>query len=241
MPQHYISRKELKRDEFRDGIVHGAEAVATHQKTAWTVGSIVLLIALGIFGWRFYTQRQTVKAEASLGDALKTYEAPIATPSEPATPGELTYGDEKTRDTDAERKFADVAARYPRTHPGEVARYYDALCLEALGSNDQAEKNLKAVAGGSDPDFAALARFQLAQFYDKNGRGPEAVALYQLLEDKPSVLVPKAMVLLSLADHYAQSDPAQAAKLYNQIKTDYSGTPVADQADERLELLNTKS
>ena len=122
-----------------------------------------------------------------------------------------------------------------------MARYYDALCLEALGRNDDAEKDLKAVAGGSDPDFAALARYQLAQFYDKNGRGPEAVALYQQLEDKPSVLVPKALVLLSLADHYAQSDPAQATKLYDQIKKDYSGTPAADQADERLELLNSKS
>ena len=60
MPQHTISRKELKRDEFREGFVHGAEAVATHQKTAWTIAGIVLVIALGIFGWRFYTQRQTV-------------------------------------------------------------------------------------------------------------------------------------------------------------------------------------
>jgi len=241
VPQHTLSRKELKRDEFRESFVHGAEAVATHQKTAWTIGGVILAVALSIFGWRFYTQRQTMKAEASLGDALKTYEARIATAAEPAGPGEVTYGDENTRDTDAERKFADVAARYPRTRPGQVARYYDALCLEALGRNDDAEKDLKAVAGGSDPDFAALARYQLAQFYDKNGRGPEAVALYQQLEDKPSVLVPKALVLLSFADHYAQSDPAQATKLYNQIKTDYSGTPAADQADERLELLNSKS
>jgi TolA-binding protein len=241
VPQHEISRKELKRDEFRDSIVHGAEAVATHQKTAWSVGGAILVVALGIFGWRFYTQRQTVTAEAGLGDALKTYEARIATPSEPAAPGEMTFGDEKTRDIDSEHKFSDVAARYPRTRPGLMARYYDALCLESLGSNDAAENDLKAVAGGSDPDFAALARYQLAQFYDRNGRGAEAVALYQQLENTPSVLVPKALVLLSLADHYAASDPAQAAKLYNQIKTDYSGTPAADQADERLELLNAKS
>ena len=169
MPQHEISRKELKRDEFRDSIVHGAEAVATHQKTAWSVGGAILVVALGIFGWRFYTQRQTVTAEAGLGDALKTYEARIATPSEPAAPGEMTFGDEKTRDIDSEHKFSDVAARYPRTRPGLMARYYDALCLESLGSNDAAENDLKAVAGGSDPDFAALARYQLAQFYDRNG------------------------------------------------------------------------
>ena len=240
MPQH-ISRKELKRNEFRESIAHGAEAVVSHQQTAWTIGGAVLVVALAIFGWRFYTQRQTVKADAELTDALKIYEAPIHSDTEPAAPGELTYATEANRDSDAEHKFSDIAARYPRTHPGQIARFYDALCLEVLGNNDQAEKNLKTLAGGSDADLAALARYQLAQMYDKNGRGVEAVALYQQLEEKPSVLVPKALVLLSLADHYAQSDPAQAAKLYNQIKTDYSGTPAADQADERLELLNTKS
>jgi tetratricopeptide (TPR) repeat protein len=241
VPQHVLSRKELKRDEFRDGIVHGAEAVASHQKTAYSIGIAILVVLLGIFGWRFYTQRQTVKAQAGLDDALKTYDAQIVTASEPAAPGEMTFGDEKTRDIAAEHKFSDVAARYPRTRPGQIARYYDALCLELLGSNDAAENDLKAVAAGADPDFAALARYQLAQFYDKIGRGAEAVPLYEQLENTPSLLVPKAMVLLSLADHYAASDPGQAAKLYNQIKTDYSGTPAADQADERLELLNTKS
>lgn len=241
MPQHVLSRKELKRDEFRESFAHGAEAVASHQKTAWTVGAVVLLVAAGILGWRFYTQRQTGMAASALDDALKTYEAPIASPSEPAAPGELTFGDEKTRDTAAEQKFADVAARYPRTRPGQMARYYDALCLELVGSNDQVEKDLKAVAGSNDPEMSSLARYQLAQFYDRNGRGPEAVALYQQLEDKPSLLVPKAVVMLSLADHFATSDPAQASKIYNQIKTDYSGTPAADQADERLELLNTKT
>ena len=32
------SRKDLKKDEFRDRLVHGMEAVASHQKQLWTYG-----------------------------------------------------------------------------------------------------------------------------------------------------------------------------------------------------------
>jgi len=51
--------------------------------------------------------------------------------------------------------------------------------------------------------------------------------------------VPKPMAMLALADHYRKSDPAQAAKLYKQIKSDFPDA--AAQADQGLELLNTKS
>ena len=49
----------------------------------------------------------------------------------------------------------------------------------------------------------------------------QAVDLYNQLSDKPSVFVPKPMVLLALADHYRKTDPTQAAKLYNQVKQQF--------------------
>ena len=47
------------------------------------------------------------------------------------------------------------------------------------------------------------------------------------------------MVLLTLADHYRKTDPAQAAKLYNQVKVEFPDA--AAEADQGLELLNAKS
>jgi len=47
-------------------------------------------------------------------------------------------------------------------------------------------------------------------------------------------------VLLALADHYRKSDPAQATQLYNQVKQEYPDSPAAQQADQGLELLNSK-
>jgi hypothetical protein len=59
------------------------------------------------------------------------------------------------------------------------------------------------------------------------------------LSDKPTIFVPKPMAMLALADYYRKADPAQAAKLYNQIKQEFPDA--AAEADQGLELLNAKS
>jgi TolA-binding protein len=58
---------------------------------------------------------------------------------------------------------------------------------------------------------------------------------------KPGVLVPKPVVMLALAEHYSQKNPAEAAKLYAQIKSEYPDTPIANEADQELGLLPGKS
>lgn len=238
MAQH-ILRKDLKKDEIRETFVRGAESVASHQQLLWVVIGAAIVVALAVFGWNSYTQRQTAKASAALDDAMAVFQARIRAPGEPAEPGELTYVDEKNKATDAERKFLEVASQYGRTRPGQVARYYAALCEMLLKDFPDAEKNLMQLNSGTDDNLAGLARFQLAGVYDQEGKSSQAVDLYNQLSDKPSVFVPKPMVLLALADHYRKTDPAQAAKLYNQVKQQFPDA--AEQADQGLELLNAKS
>jgi hypothetical protein len=67
------------------------------------------------------------------------------------------------------------------------------------------------------------------------------VKLYQQLIDKPAVLVPKPVVMMALAEHYTRKDPAQAARLYGEIKTQFPDTPIAMQADQALSLLPGKT
>ena len=240
MPQHHISRKDLKKDEVRETLTHGAEAIFSHQRQIWNYGSIALLIVVVVLGWRFYTQKQTAKGSAALADAMKVYQARIRTAAEPALPDEISYLDEKNKYADAVKKFTEVANHYSRTRPGQLARYYAALSLERLGRYDEAETDLKSLQSSSDESLSALARFKLAQVYDESGKGSQALQLYQQLADKPTLFVPKPVVLLALADHYSSSDPTQAAKLYNQVKTEFPDTQAAQQADERLQLLQVK-
>jgi predicted negative regulator of RcsB-dependent stress response len=239
LPQH-ISRKELKKDEIRETLSHGAEAIASHQRALWIYGGVAAFVVLAVLGWRYYSRTQTAKASVALADAMKVYQARIRTASEPAQPDEITYVDEKNKYSDAVKDFINVANRYSRTRPGQLARYYAALSLEKLGRYDEAENDLKSLESSRDESLSALARFKLAQVYDEAGKGPQAVQLYQDLTKKPSLFVPKPVVLLALADHYSGSDPTQAAKLYNQIKTEFPDTQAAQEADQRLQLLQVK-
>lgn len=237
MVQH-ISRRELKKDEVRDTFGRGAEAVLSHQQLTLYLLIAAIVVVVGFFGWRAYSERQTVKAFADFDGAMKVFQAPVGVPS---APGETTYADPNKKFTEAEQKFAGVASKYPRTRAGELARYYAALSLEKLDKNEDAKKYLQGLAGTKDEDVSAMARFELAGLEDRMGQGDDAVKLYEQLMAKPTVLVPKPVVMLALADHYSLKNPTEAAKLYTQVKSDYPDTPMATQADQALALLPSKT
>jgi predicted negative regulator of RcsB-dependent stress response len=235
----HILRKDLKKDEIREKIVSGVESVASHQQAMWIVIAAALVVALAVFGWNTYAKRQTAKASLAMDDAMKIFQARIRAAGEPADPVEVTYLDEKNKFTDAEKKFLAVADQYARTKPGQMARYYAALSEVQLKKYPDAEKNLNQVISGGEENLASLAKFQLAEVYQQENKGTQAVDLYKQLSDKPSVFVPKPMAMLALADYYRKTDPAQATKLYNQVKQEFPDA--AEEADQGLELLNSKS
>jgi len=237
----HITRKELKQDRIAETFVHGVEAVETHQKQAWMIGGAVLVIALTVFGWQFYSERQTVKATAALEEAMKTFNARIRAAGEPEEPGEITYVEDKFKYMDAAKKFADVAVKYSLTRPGQVARYYAGLSYEQVGNFAEAKKWLGEVEGSRDAEMAALARFQLAKVNAQIGAGAEAVKLYQALIAKPTNMLPKQVSMMALADYYSRKNPAEAVKLFTQIKTEFPDTAASEQAEQRLMELKPKS
>lgn len=236
MAEH-ISRKELKHDRVRETFEHGAEAVLSHTRLASIAVLALILAASGYLGWRFYTDRQTAQAQVALDDAMKVFNAAVATPGQPTLPGELTFPTAEQRAQAAEPKLEAVANKYPHTNPGKLARYYSALTLMDQDKLNQASEQLKKLDAGSDKELAALAKYQTALIAERNGKKDEAIKTLQALSTSGSVLVPKPMVLLELAGLYSQTDPKQATSLYEQLKKDYPNTPVADEADRGLELL----
>lgn len=237
MAQH-IPRKQLKKDEFRETIAHGAEAIKAHERLVVLVILLAGAIGLSIWSWYVYKQHETVKAFAEFDAAMKVFQTPVGTAT---TPGETTYPDDNKKFTEANQKFSEVASKYSRTRAGELASYYSALSLEKLQKNDDAKKRLQSLVSSRDLEVAAMAKFELAGLDDRMGQSDEAVKLYGELIAKPTTLVPKALAMLALADHYSVKSPSEAARLYNQVKADYPDTPMAQEADQALSLLPGKS
>ena len=237
----HISRKELKQDKVRETFEHGAEAVLSHTTILTIALAAIVVIAAGYFGWRLYSQHRDSQAQAALDDAMKIFTAPLAEPGQPTLPGELTYADPAKRAADAQVKFVAVADHWPSTKPGKLARYYSALCLMDQDKLNQASEELKKLEAGGDKELGALAKFQTALIAERNGKKDEAINELKALSTSGSVLVPKAMVLLEMANVLSQTDPKQATTVYEQLKKDYPNTSVADQADRGLELLASKS
>lgn len=233
----HISRKDLKKDEFRESFVHGAEAVRSHQQLAGIIVAAALVVVVAVLGWRYYTQRETNQASVALDDAMRVYQAPIRTAGEPppTDPTIPSYTDEKNKWTDAAKKFDAVASSFGRTRPGIQARFYEGTCYEQLQQYDQAERYLGMVENSGDADLSALAKYQLAGLYALENKPQQAIPLYnELVKNSTSVLVPKPLAMLALADLYKSSNPSEATKLLNQVKSDYPNSPAADEADKRL-------
>ena len=237
----HISRKELKQDKIKETIEHGAEAVISHGQFTLIVVIVVLAVALGYGGWRFYIDRQTVEASTAFDAGMKAYQGRIASAPDPSEPNEPVYADEPTRVQDALQKFTKVADKYPSTNPGKLARYYSALCLEDLERHNQALEDLKKISGISDKELAAMAQYQMATIYARTGKTDDAVKAYRALAEKQSALVPKPLVLLELAGLLRNSNPKEAMSIYQQIKKDFPDTPISDQADRGLDILSPKS
>ncbi len=241
MTEH-ISRKELKQDRIRESFEHGAEAVYSHSQVAGILVAVILAIVVGYAGWKFYNDRQTLKASADLDDAMKTYNARIGLANASAEPGDLSFPAEEARSQAALQKFSGVADKYPHTNPGRLARYYQALTLEDLERHNQALEELRKIGSGSDKELAAMAQYQTANIYARTGKTDEAVKTYRTLAEQRSVFVPRPLVLVELADLLRQSNPTEASNLYQQIKKEFpENSAVNERADRGLGMLAPKS
>ena len=237
----HLSRKELKQDKIHDALEHGAEAVYTHKQASIIVLAVVLIIAAGYGGWSVYHERQTAAASAAFDTAMKAYSGHMGTSPDPAEAGEPTYADEAARSNDALQKFTVVADKYPGTNPGRLARYYAALCLEDLDKENQALEELKKISNGSDKELASMAQYQTAVLVFATGKGDEAAKIYRSLADKPSVFVTRPLALLELAGVLRQSNPKEAATVYQQVKKEYPESAISEEADRGLDTLGPKS
>ena len=194
--------------------------------------ALVVLIAIAVAALVVYSKRSAA-ADLAFGEAMDTYNAPLAQPGQPPTPGEKTFPSATARATQANQQFVQLANQYGFFEAGKTARYFAGLTAIDLGQTGPAETNLKQVADGHDAALASLAKLALANLYQQLNRSSEAVVLYNQLIAKPTSTVPADAARLQLAALYEKTNPAEANKIYAQLKS--SKTAAGQIATQKLQ------
>ena len=222
------TRHQLKEDKLADA-AKGTVDWAGHHRKLVSVASTALLAAaaLGIGGWVFLQWREQ-KASFELGGALRIYQRQLRPAGTPENPDFPSFASAAERAKAARAEFQKVADQYSYTRSGKIARYYVALAAMESGDTATAERELKAIADSGNKDLAPLGKLALASLYRSRKRDADAIQLYRQLIDNPSDSVPKATAQLELASLYEEKQPAEASKLYEQIRIE-NPTGVAGQ------------
>jgi len=192
----------------------------------------VLVIAIVVAALVVYNKRSTA-ADLAFGEAMDTYSAPLAQAGQPTTPGEKTFPTAAARAKLANQQFVQLANQYGFFTAGKTAQYFAGLTAIDLGQTGLAETYLKKVADGHDSALGSLAKLALANLYQQMNRNSEAVVLYNQLIAKPTNTVPADASRLQLAALYEKTNPAEAKKIYIQLKS--SKTAAGQFAAQKLQ------
>ena len=228
------TRHALKQDRFVGATVSGLGWLQVHRANVIKAAvAIVVVAALAVTGVVVYNSR-SASARNAFGQAMDIYNTPLREPGQPAVPGEPSYTSAAERAKAANPLFVDVANRYGWFDIGANARYFAGLTYLDLGQTGQAEAALQKAAGSHDSNLAALAKMALAGLYSQSNRSGQAVDLYQQLIKKPTNTVPASAAKLQLAQLYETTNPAQAKKLYAEIKDQDKTTAAGQIATQKL-------
>jgi predicted negative regulator of RcsB-dependent stress response len=228
------TRHALKQDRFVDATASGLDWLQDHRRNAIiAVIAVVVIAAAVIAGVVVYNSRLS-KAEALFGQAMDIYNTPLAQPGQEIAPGQKTYATAAARAKAANPLFVQVADHYDWFKVGKNAQYFAGLTYLDMGQTATAEKELDEAIHSGDSGLEALAKMALAGLYRQTGRDDQAVALYKQVIKHPTVTVPAAAAQLELAGLYETTNPAEAKKIYAQVKDQNKNSIAGQIAAQKL-------
>ena len=229
------TRHALKQDRFVQATASSLNWMDVNRATIIKASvAVVAIIAVVLAGVIFYNNR-TERAENLFGQAMNIYNTPLTQPGQPAEPGLKTYPTAAARAKEAHPLFEEVANKYGWFKAGANARYLAGMTAIDMGQTASGEDDLNKAANSSDRNVAALAKLALAGLYHQTGRDPQAIQIYQELIAKPTLTVPASMAKLQLAALYETTKPAEAKKLYAEIKDQDKTSAAGQLATQKLQ------
>ncbi|MGI9035378.1 MAG: tetratricopeptide repeat protein [Pyrinomonadaceae bacterium] len=245
-PKEPVLYKDTFQRESEKRIDNFSRKFAGKGKTIlYALAAIVVLAALiGIvYSWN---RRSNGAAQAALGQAIETSQAPVTTLPVPAGSTVKTFPTEKARAEAAVAEFQAVAEKYGAVR--DKANYFAAVNRLTL-DRQAAEQQLADLAKTSG-EVGSLSKFALAQAKQDDGNLDEAASLYNELAQSGDPVISKTTINFALAAIYEkQGKTADAVNLYYDIAKsaselkDLDGKPVppsptAQEAKEKLQNLD---
>lgn len=189
---------------------------------------LLALAVIGVLAFVVYSysRRQNNVAQAALGKAIETSQAPISTTPMPGFTGK-TFATEKERAEAAVAEFQEVANKFGSPY-NDRAKYF--IAVERLKLDREAGINeLQEAAKSSDKETGALAKFALGQAKAADGKLDEAAAIYSELLSQSNSLPAKETLNFELAGLYEkQGKTAEAADIYFNIVKEAREAKTAD-------------
>jgi tetratricopeptide (TPR) repeat protein len=210
------TRHQLKQDKFATATREAMHWSVEHRKSMTAAVTLAIVAVLAYVGWKFYIDDRDEKASIQMAQAMRLYEAPLQTPDQPVSPDVKTFPSISARAKAAHEEFLKVANDYSVTKNGKFARYMAGVTAMQAGDTAKAESLLKESSGYSK-EIAALAKYALAALYQSQNKEADAVRMYREVIGADAASVPRSVAQMELAELYTAKQPAEAAKVYEEI------------------------
>lgn len=224
-----ITRKELKTDKFALEVEQTVTYFEEHRTEVLRYGAIAAVIVLLAIGIYFYRSHQRTVRQQDLSTAIQIQEASIGG----TNPGSVyNYSTLAEKEKAANKAFAEVASKYPGSEEGLIAMNYLAAIAVDQGKLDEAMKRYQQVADSGNKQLSSLAKFSLAQLYFLQNRSKEGEAILRDLIAHPTEFVSKEQASFTLAHALAKSNPTEARRLIEPLRT----SPNQNVSQEAIQL-----
>ena len=211
-----ITRKELKTDKFALEVEQTVTYFEEHRTEVLRYGAIAAVVVLIVVGIFIYRGHQHSIRQQDLANAIAIQEASIGG----TNPGsQIMFPSLTEREKAAVKAFSEVAAKHSGSEEGQIALNYLGAIAADQGKLDEAEKRFKEVAAGGDVRLASLAKLSLAQIYFVQNRNQDGEAQLRDLIAHPTEFVSKEQATFALARALTKSNPTEARRLVEPLRT----------------------
>ncbi len=244
MGKTHLTRRELiKQDDF---LVTANEAWDYFQEHARqilvTVGTVAAVVAV-TWGVYWYIRSRQVVSNEEISNAIQLYNSPLINEgrTSPLNRDQRVFATSQEKYSTAEKEFARLTRKYHGKLIGETATYYDGMCKFYLSDTAGAIKELESInQTAQDTEISALAKFSLAEIYGTQKNTAEVTKLLQQLIDHPTITVPKATAMMTLANYYQSiNNKDSAIQLYKKIQAEFPSYSIQGDVSTHLSELGS--